>query len=121
MDDAELARIRFVTARYRDLQGFRRLAIVPSCLLMFWLQPYIKLLRYMGPWEAVAGLFLSVAPWLLIYPAHHLLDLYYARRFGNVGSAVLARGETVAQAVVVVAGVLIDWWGSSGVSATLIA
>ena len=121
MDDAELARIRFVTARFRDLQGLRHLAIVPLCLLLFWLQPYLKLLRYMGPWEAMAGLVLSVSPCLLIYPAHHLLDRYYARRFGTVGRSVLARRDTVAQAVVVVAGVMIDSWGSSGVSATLIA
>jgi hypothetical protein len=121
MDDAELARIKFVTARYRDLQGLRHLAIVPLCLLLFWLQPYLKLLRYMGPWEAMAGLLLSVSPCLLIYPAHHLLDLYYARRFGTVGSSVLARWDAVAQAVLVVAGVMVDSWGNSGVSATLIA
>jgi hypothetical protein len=120
MDGRELARIRFVTLRYRELQGLRHLAIMPSCLLTLWLQPYFRLLRYMGPWEALAGFFLSIAPCLLLFPAHHLMTVYYARRFGNVGTSALS-GDRVAQVVVVAGGVLIDMWNGTGISATLVA
>ena len=84
MDAADLARIRLVTTRYRELQGLRTVAAVAACVPLFWLQPYIRLLRYMGSAEAVAGLLLSVAPAVLITTAHPLLNRYYARRFGSV-------------------------------------
>ena len=60
--DEDLLRIRFVTSRFADLQGLRTLLIVPSCLALFWAQPYLRLLRYAGPGPAAAGPVASVPP-----------------------------------------------------------
>ena len=123
MDEAELARIRFVTSRYRDLQGLRQVAIVPLCLMLFWLQPYLRLLRYQGPVEAIAGLILSVLPCLLIAAVHPLLDRYYARRFGSVAASEFWQWDTVGPAVLLIGGVLADAFvvGHRGPSATVVA
>jgi hypothetical protein len=122
--DADLSRIRFVTSRFRQLQGFRQLAIVPPCLLLLWFRPYLRLLRYLGPWHAAAGLLLSVVPMLMIAYAQPLLDRYYARKFGNLAPAALARRDAVVQGVLLIAGVLIDGFvlaGRHGPSATVLA
>lgn len=123
MDAADLARIRFVTARYRELQGLRNLAVVPGCLLLFWFRPYLRLLRYAGPFEALAGLFLSVLPCLLVVMLHPLLDRYYARRFGSVASPGPWSRDMVAWAGLLGIGVWIDTsnFGTPQPSATLIA
>jgi hypothetical protein len=124
LDASDLARIRFVTSRYRQLQGLRQLAIVPPCLLLLWFQPYVRLLRYLGPWEAMAGLILSVVPMLMIAGAHPLLDRYYTRKFGAVAPDAVARRDSVLQGVLLSAGILIDGFvlaGQRGPSATVLA
>src|SRR5688572_3874093 len=110
MDGADLARIRFVTSRYRELQGLRELVVVPACLTLLWTQPYLRLLRYMGPWQAAAGLVLSIAPWVFIPAAHHLFDRYYGRRFGHVATSELSQRDTVVRSIVLIAGLVLDAW-----------
>ena len=110
MDAAQLARIRFVTSRYRELQGLHELAVVPACLSLLWTQPYVRLLRYVGPWEAVAGLVLSIAPWVCIAAAHPLFDRYYGRRFGHVATSLLSQRDSVVRAILLIAGLAIDAW-----------
>ena len=45
MDAQDLARIRFVTSRYQELQGLRQLVVLPCCLVAFWSRPLIESLR----------------------------------------------------------------------------
>jgi hypothetical protein len=88
MDEAGLARIRFVTSRYHDLQGLRGLAIFAACLCAFWARPYLELLRDSGTVAAAAGFFLSFAPWVMVLFMRPFLDHYYSERFGTVAAGL---------------------------------
>ena len=123
MDAADLARIRFVTSRYRELQGLRHLAVIPAVLLVFWLYPNLSPLRDMGPVEAVVGLLLSIAPVVAGSAAQPFFDRYYARRFGHVATSALTRRDTLARTALIVGGLTIDSWGAGNprCTATLVA
>jgi hypothetical protein len=106
MDTVDLARIRFVTTRHGELQGLRQLVMLPACLVSFWSRPYIEMLRDRGSFEAVAGLLLSILPWLAVISARPALDRYYSRRFGSVD-----RGwsrDTIGTVVLLMAAMWID-------------
>ena len=124
MDAADLARIRFVTSRYHDLQGLRGLAHLAACLSVFWSRPYVELLRYSGPIPAVVGVFLSVAPWILLLAVRPVFDRYYSERFGTVAAGLRQWSpDKLGWAVLLMAGVGIDMsaLGSARPSATLVA
>ena len=124
MDPDEVDRIRFVTRRYQDLQGLRQLVILPACLLAFWSQPYVKLLRYDGPVAAGVGLLASLVPLLIVVWTRPLLDRYYRRRFGCVAADRQQRWLDVGPAAaLLVTGLWIDMsrLGTSAPSAVLIA
>lgn len=109
MDGFELARIRFVTSRHRELQGLRQVVIVLACLFSFWSRPYVEGLRYFGRFEAVVGLFLSVLPLLVTLAARPWLDGYYGRRFGSVaGSASPWSRDSIGWGLLLVAGASAD-------------
>ena len=124
MDATDLARIRFVTSRYRDLQGLRGLAILVACLSAFWARPYLKLLRDSGFVDAAIGFFLSFAPWIFVLATRPFLDHYYRERFGTV-AAGLRQGslDKIGWAALIVAGVWIDMstLGAAKPSAILVA
>lgn len=86
MDPREFARIGFVARRFSELQGLRLVALAPAMLGAIWAQPYIRLLRYAGPIEAVAGLLASVLPLVLALGSRAYFDAYYRNRFGSVAS-----------------------------------
>jgi len=88
MDEAHLARIRFVTSRYHDLQGLRGLAIFAACLCAFWARPYLELLRDSGAVHAAVGFFLSFAPWVMVLFMRPFLDRYYSERCGTVAAGL---------------------------------
>ena len=123
MDAADLARVSFVTSRYRELQGLRHLAVVPTVVMVVWLHPFLLLLRYMGPVEAVVGLLLTIAPAVVASAAHPFFNRYYARRFGHVATSALTRRDTIARAALVAGALIIDSWGAGNPhwTATLIA
>ena len=109
MEERDLARIRFVSLRYRELQGLRQVAIVLACLFSFWARPYVEGLRYFGGFQAVIGFFLAVLPLVIMLTAHPLLDRYYARRFGSVaGNSSWWSRDVVGWTVLLVGGAVID-------------
>jgi hypothetical protein len=124
MGTADLDRIRFVTLRFRALQGLRSLVVIPAVLTAFWLQPYLGLLRYAGPEGAILGLLGTLAPFLVVVAVRPLLDRYYSRRFGMVDTDL--GGEWPANlpdGVLLAVGFLVDvtWLKAHSPSALLIA
>jgi hypothetical protein len=123
VEPADLARIRFVTSRYGELQGLRHLVTAGVCVIAFWSQPYIRLLRYLGPVEAMVGLVASILPLTVILWARPLFDRYYARRFGSVGGAGRPSIDAIGWLVLIFAAFFVDarTLGTAKPSAILIA
>jgi hypothetical protein len=123
MEPSDLARIRFVTRRFRSLQGLRLLVIVPAILASFWLQPYFRMLRYAGPDGAVLGLLGTLAPYVVLLALKPLLDRYYQRRFGLVSTDLEIEWPVfLPDALVVILGLLLELWlKAHGPSGLLIA
>jgi hypothetical protein len=123
MGHPELDRIRFVAQRFRSLQGLRHLVVIPAVLAAFWMQPYLKLLRYAGPEGAILGLLATVAPFMIVLAVRPLLDRYYSRRFGIVAADLeIEWPALLPDAVLVIVGFLLDTWlKAHGPSALLIA
>jgi hypothetical protein len=109
VDGQDLARIRFVTSRYREMQGLRQLVILPACIIQFWSRPFVESLRDAGALQAAAGFFLTVVPWLLVLTAQGRLNRFYAERFGSVAAG---QGQWSAVmfgwTVLILAGIWID-------------
>jgi hypothetical protein len=123
MDAVDLARIRFVTSRYHDLQGLRGLAILAACLSAFWARPYLELLRDSGTADAALGFFLSFAPWIFVLAIRPFLDHYYRERFGSVAAGFRQWSpDKIGWAVLIAAGLWIDMrtLGSAKPSAILV-
>ena len=78
MHEDRLARIRLVSARYRDLQGLRYVCVGMALALTFGgtlALPFVP----PGPlWLTQAAMFLA-----LVVPGHFWLDRYYAATFGR--------------------------------------
>ncbi len=73
MDTTDFARIRFITARYADLQGLRRMLLNAFfvCLAL-------------GPMPRRLGPLPLMAFWIFANVADELLKRFYTRRFGSV-------------------------------------
>jgi hypothetical protein len=109
MDETDLARIRFVTARHRELQGLRQLMLTTACLASFWSRPYIEALRALGSIDAISGLILLILPFVAVIAARPALNRYYARRFGTVArSAGGGSGDPIGWTVLFIGGLAID-------------
>jgi hypothetical protein len=108
VDAQDLARIRFVTSRFHEMQGLRQLVIMPVSLIYFWSRPFVESLRDAGSVYAGAGFVLSVVPWLLVLAAHPLLNRYYAGRFGTVGGLRQWSADKIGWTVLIVGGIWID-------------
>jgi hypothetical protein len=123
MDAADLARIRFVTSRYGELQGLRQLVVLGACLIAFWSRPYVRLLRYLGPVEAMVGLVASLLPFVIVLSARPFLDRYYARRFGSVGGGGRPSIDAIGWVVLIFVAFSVDarTLGAAKPSAILIA
>jgi hypothetical protein len=124
MGHSELDRIRFVAQRFRALQGLRHLVVIPAVLTAFWMQPYLKLLRYAGPEGAILGLLGTLAPFLVVVAVRPLLDRYYSRRFGMVDTDLENEWPALLpDAVLLALGFLLDmtWLKAHSPSALLIA
>ena len=124
MDAADLARIRFVTSRFTELQGLRQLVILPCCLIAFWSRPLIESLHDTSVTFAVASFVSSVLPWLLVLLARPVLNRYYRARFGSVASGgSLWSADMIGWTVLLFAGFGIDSssLGAGRPSAVLVA
>jgi len=123
MDAADLARIRFVTSRFFELQGLRQLVVVPCCLMAFWSRPFIDSLHDRPAAFAVAGFVFSVLPWLLVLAARPVLNRYYGARFGSVATGPLWSPDMIGWTVLLVGGFAIDMstFGAAKPSALLVA
>jgi hypothetical protein len=124
MGHPELDRIRFVAQRFRSLQGLRHLVVIPAVLAAFWMQPYLKLLRYAGPEGAILGLLGTLTPFLIVVAVRPLLDRYYSRRFGTVDTDLENEWPALLpDAVLLALGFLLDmtWLKTHSPSAILIA
>jgi hypothetical protein len=119
----DLRRVLFVTRRFHQLQGLRTMVFAVACVGAFWLQPYIRELRYAGPTEAFIGLLVSFAPFgaALCVP---YVDRYYGRRFGTITATALDRARDIGlPLLVLLAGLWTDLrhGGQNVPSATLVA
>ena len=123
MNADHFRRVQFVTRRFHELQGLRTIIFAVACIAAFWLQPYIRALRYAGPFEATAGLLASFMPFAaaLTMP---LVDRYYRRRCGSVAATAMDRVRDVGvPLLLIVGGLWIDLIriGTQSPSAALIA
>lgn len=124
VDAQDLARIRFVTSRYQELQGLRQLVVIPCCLAAFWSRPLIESLHDTSPVHALAGFVLSLAPWLLVLAARPIFTRYYSARFGSVAPSVLLWSpDMIGWTVLIFGGFAIDMstFGAAKPSAILVA
>jgi hypothetical protein len=123
MDAADLARIRFVTSRFHELQGLRHLVVLPCCMVAFWSRPFVDWLHDSSPALALAGFVFSVAPWLLVLAARPVLNRYYGARFGSVGTGPVWSPDMIGWMVLTLGGFSIDMstFGAAKPSAVLVA
>ncbi len=97
IDAADIARIRFVTSRYRHLQGLRHLVWIGQLLAFLWLSGHIvRPHGALDSWEEVRSLLLLITPIGLANIGDVWLQRYYSRRFGGVRNPALWRRDSVA-------------------------
>jgi hypothetical protein len=118
-----LTLLRLITQRHRELQGLRALVIMAACLMAYWSQPYMKLLRYSGSVGVMLGLIGTVLPWIIVASLTPLLNRYYQRRFGRVLTTAQQRWGQAGAVVLLVGAAWFDLAtvGRAGPSAVLIA
>ena len=123
MDSTDLARIRFVTSRFSELQGLRQLVVLPCCMAAFWSRPLVESLHDSTTALALVGFVFSLAPWLLVLAARPVLNRYYGARFGSVGTGALWSPDMIGWAVLICGGFAIDMstFGAAKPSAVLVA
>jgi hypothetical protein len=108
-DTADIARIRFVTSRYRHLQGLRQLMWIAGLLVhlrlfeLYGIRPHGSL-----DWAEFRGMCLVATPLLLAQIGDVWLRGYYSRRFGHVPDGALWRRDVMAWLGLILVGIFFD-------------